>query len=137
MKVVWSIEGAAEIEKFLIDIGPRPAARAGNRALRAAARVIMEEAKRLVPVDTGELRDSLAIVTKRQNSGSHTLSVDIGFRKPTSRRAHFAEFGTVNHAAKPFMRPAMDNKQGEAIDAMSKILSEAIAKEAVKLPKKR
>ena len=63
--------------------------------------------KALVPVRTGALRNSLEI-----QDGD--LSIMVGpVRGGAGSRAHFTEFGTVNMAAQPFIRPAFDNTQGQ------------------------
>jgi len=70
-----------------------------DSAMNRAGEAVVEEARRLVPVDTGRLRAS------------------IGFTYSTSRRvltvyadefyAAFVEFGTSKMAAQPFLRPAL------------------------------
>jgi HK97 gp10 family phage protein len=107
-------------------MGPKIATRIGDRALAAAARVIVREAKRRVPVRTGQLKKSIAAI-KGRGRASERL-VQIGFRPPASRRAHFTEFGTSRSAAKPFMRPALDAKAEEALRVMTETLAVGIAR---------
>lgn len=133
--ITTRIEGAAEMERLLKELGPEVANKVGRQAVRAGARAIAEEAKRLVPVDTGALRDSIVVKTLGEGEGFREAKVQavIGFEKPASRRAHLTEFGTARAAARPFLRPAMDSKAGEALDEMGRVLAKGITREAEKM----
>jgi len=132
----FDIKGAADMERVLKALGPNVASRVGDQSLRAGAKVIVAEAKRLVPKDSGDLRDSIVTETERKNKDDNERVVLIGFKQPTSGRAHLTEFGTKNAAAKPFMRPAMDNKAGEALNEMGRVMAQGLTREARKLAKK-
>ena len=126
-RVTFEITGAKEMEALLKDLGPKVATRLGDKALRAAAKPIIQEAKRLVPVRTGQLKRS--IVAARGRNKQTEREVLIGFKPPVSRRAHFTEFGTRHSAAHPFIRPAMDARAQDALNAMVDTLAEGIEKE--------
>lgn len=71
-----------------------------DRALEAG----VSSAKRLVPVDTGTLQGSIAVVEPAHMdgdtvSGSYGTSVDYALH---------VEFGTSKMAAQPYLRPSMD-----------------------------
>ena len=136
-KITFEIKGAKEMENLLKQLGPRLASRAGDRALRAAAKPIVAEAKRLVPVLTGALRRSITAQTSRKGAKKDQRLILIGFRAPVSRRAHFTEFGTSHSAAHPFMRPALDSKVPDALREMELVLARGIVTEvsALKGPK--
>lgn len=131
-KVTFEIKGAKELEQMLKELGPKVANRLGDKALRAAARPIIREAKRLVPVRTGALRKSITAVRGR-GGGQNQRLVLIGFKSPASARAHFIEYGTIRSAAQPFIRPALDNQAGAALEAMRDELARGIAREEYKL----
>lgn len=82
----FKIDGAAEMVRLLKELGPRVADRVGDQALRAGAKPIVTRAKELAPVLTGQLRDDIAAEIERQGKGSDTRRIEIGVRKPTSRR---------------------------------------------------
>jgi HK97 gp10 family phage protein len=91
--------------------------------LKDAADLVADEARRLVPVKSGALKRSITTTNpERSRLRSHANEVFIGFKPPISRRAHLTEFGTVHSAAKPFLRPALDGKAGQAIRDMGKDL---------------
>ena len=130
------ISGAAEMERLLKLLPEKVAERVTKNALRAGARVIRDEAKDRVPVDTGDLRDSVVVKapTQRQRKRGAALVV-VGFKKPVSRRAHLTEFGTQHQPAQPFLRPAVDEAGNKAIDAIGKSMARGINREAKKLAK--
>jgi HK97 gp10 family phage protein len=70
-----------------------------ERAKNEGAKVAASVARQLAPVDTGELRDLIAL-----------LYGPYGGVKLVSQAAHtiFVEFGTVNSDAQPFFRPAVE-----------------------------
>jgi len=95
-----------------------PAVRA---AVEASGKAVLEEAKRIVPVDTGELRDS-GYTTVRETD--KTIVADVGF---SANHAAYVEYGTGRAGAasagagagpysptwpgmpaQPYLRPALD-----------------------------
>lgn len=125
----FELRGAKELEAALRDLGPKVAIRLGDQALRAAAKPVVVEAKRLVRVKSGKLRRSITAVKGRATKDSERV-VFIGFKKPVSRRAHLTEFGTSHSAAYPFIRPALDGKAAEAFRTMQETLAAGIARRA-------
>ena len=100
-----------------------------RKALRAGGLVIREAAKARVPVDEGELRDGLHVVM-RTEGGQPVAKV------ATAKKTfwgHFIEFGTVKMAARPFLRPAADEKRGEVVRVVREKLWRGIQAESRKL----
>ena len=135
MQTDFKLSGGKEMEALLKQIGPELANKIGDQALRAGAREIIKEAKALVPVRTGKLRDSIVLDAVGRRNADGERAIYIGFKKPHSARAHLAEFGTRHSAARPFMRPALDTKAGDALEAMRKTLARGLSREARKLAK--
>lgn len=73
----------------------------GAKALDKAGDAAVEAARSKVPVDTGELRDSIRVIEKGHDDGPY---VDVGTDDPVGI---YQEFGTVNVPPQPFMRPAL------------------------------
>ena len=126
--VTFQLKGAKELETTLNDMGPKVAGNLGTKAVRAGAKPIVQEAKRLVPVVTGQLKRSIIAVSVKSASDG-VRAVLIGFRPPASRRAHFVEYGTSKSPAHPFMRPAMDARAADALRAMQEALATGILRE--------
>lgn len=63
--------------------------------------------------------------------------IHVGPRKGRNAQVGtFQEFGTVHHAAQPFMRPAWAAKKGEALDIITRDLKGEIDKSVAKARKK-
>ena len=146
------VTGLAGLQALLDELPARIEGNVVRGGLRAAAKVVEMEAKRLCPVGkTGDLRNSIR-VTLRSKHGHISATVKAGNAK--AFYAHMVEFGTARHWIKPknrkslfvagllreavdhpgakkepFMRPAIDGKADEAIDAMAAYLRERIPKE--------
>lgn len=133
-RIDFKLEGAKEMERLLRELGPRVAGRVGQRAVRAGAAPIVAEAKRLVPVRTGALRDAITSAPGRRRGQDERVML-IGIAPPTSRRAHLTEFGTIHSAAHPFLRPALDSQVAAALEAMGRELASGLTREAEKLAK--
>lgn len=103
-------------------MGPRVAA-----ACLESATIIQTIAKGYCPVDTGALRDSIAIAEPTEGDASVTQSV-----APGMFYASYVEYGTGRRgdpsapyahvmswpgmAAQPYMRPALDEGRGQVKD---------------------
>lgn len=72
-------------------------------ALAPGAAIGMEEAKRIVPVRTGALRDSLKI---RKTGNSLTIGTNLPYAN------------SVEFKVKPFLRPVIESKDKEIIEAV-------------------
>lgn len=119
MKVTGKITGFKELRAALAEL-PRATERSVVRkVLKRRAEPIADMARSLAPVDTGALRDSIAVTTKLSRrhrkalkEGKKDTNVHIG----ASSKAHLQEFGTREHAPQPFMRPAWDAHKGGLVD---------------------
>jgi len=134
MEVTWKVEGLADLERQLTELG----AEVGLKVLRTAARTAMKpvqsQMKRTAPFDedksgapsaqagkgeiaarTQHMADKIGMTTKKldKKAGKTTaLSVRVGPTKAHSQKAIAAEYGTEKQTAKPFMRNALfDNKE--------------------------
>lgn len=106
-----SILGLRGLDKALRALEPKLARQQLGNAVAAGARVVRDEAKARVPIETGLLKESIVVRRPRGTLGQAV----VGFLSPVSRRAHLTEFGTSRSRAKPFMRPALDTKADAAI----------------------
>lgn len=122
-----------------------------SRSARVAMKPVLEEAKRLVPVDEGDLRDSLILSVRKTRAGNRSARVgpdtksvvradksgglDFGKKKRPANYAHLVEKGTTAAAAKPFLRPAFDGNSDNAVktfrDEMKKGLDWVIKKAGI------
>lgn len=130
-------------------------------ALRAGANVIKVEAKKNVPIQSGDLKKSIKVSTNAKR-GRVSASIKAGDKKAWYYL--MVEFGTLAHAiqakkgktlkfvardgkhistksvmhsgaiSKPYMRPALDNKASEAIEAVGWQISRRLTKEGLETP---
>jgi len=118
------VGGFDELERQLLALPGLMADRIMGDGLAAAGRVVRNEARLLVPVDTGALQRSLR--TRRRatyvnlptgrvrvpGSGARTLAGGAG-----ARHAYLVEHGTVKNRPKPYLLPALISTQGRQLGA--------------------
>ena len=81
-----------------------------GRFLKNNAEEMKQIAKGLAPYDTGELEGSIDVEYGKWDGGIWAeVYTDIEY-------ALFQEYGTVNHNAQPFLRPALEAVMGPYID---------------------
>lgn len=133
------VTGLSSVMDQLREVSLEMGHKALVQAARAAFKRVAESAKQLVPVDSGDLREAIALrslkpktdavavvgirILSRTNASKQATMAAAAFnegqstRLPPSRRWHFIELGTKFKAARPFLRPAMDaNAQGVVDD---------------------
>lgn len=103
MKLTAKIDGFDRLGRKLDRIVASVDGRKRGKDLEEAAKPILTRMQELVPVRSGDLRDSLAIVVADDG-----LTVQIGPVGDAAWRAHFVEMGTINMPAEPFILPAFD-----------------------------
>jgi HK97 gp10 family phage protein len=148
------VSGLSELDKLLKELPAKVERNILRGAMRAGAKVFESRAKELVPIKSGQLRDSIKVST-RSKRGRVSATVRAGGKK--AFYAHMVEFGTARHfikprkrkslffaglarevvdhpgsAPRPFMRPALDGGQAEAVNAAADYIRKRLAKEAAK-----
>lgn len=123
---LWGIQ---DIERALDRLGKVAEPQPLTVAALAGGQVIADEAKRLVPVLSGNLRDSIVVSASstlnfsRVAVSSNVVTVYVGPRQgagsPDGFYGHMVEWGTIDTAAHPFMTPAYENKKAEALQVMA------------------
>jgi HK97 gp10 family phage protein len=105
-------------------------------ALVKGAQDIADTMEALVPEDDGDLLGSIAVTGPNETTppyaaggGSVTLAatqaaVTVG--NTDVRHGHLQEFGTVNHEAQPFMRPAFRLKKAKVQRRIATAVNKAI-----------
>lgn len=103
------VDGDKELMQQLAGLEGKIGRKIAQGALRRAAKkVILPEAKAMVPVDTGQLEGSLkvkALARSRRVFGVAVVAGE-GFFKGEEFYGGFVEFGTKHMEADPFLRPA-------------------------------
>lgn len=155
------ITGGRELAEALKQMPRQLQQNVMRQALRAGAKVIQTKARELVPVDTGDLKNSLKIGT---SSRRREVRSTVATKGKGAYIARFIEFGTaphlikgrnggtlkftardgntvetlsVNHPgikAKPFLRPSLDSESNKAIVAVGEKIRERLANGGYKVP---
>lgn len=158
MTVSVKIEGLAEMEAALAELGsPSTARRVGQRALIAAAAPMVQTIQALAPKDRMNLERSIkaqpSSFGRRDGRASVVIGIDSSVKPTVSRPTKsgtgtaidlgvggysvMQEFGTVNMAANPYMRPGFDAEAEATIRRVGDTLGPEIEKSAARLAKRR
>ena len=119
-----------EAIKFLSQLPGRLDGTAHQDALMAAAKVVAAEAKRLVPVDTGNLRDSIRVRSSPKKYKPGALVIASGSTKAGTKGYHakLVEYGTVKTRARPFMEPAARGTASKQVKAAARAAGKSFEK---------
>ena len=112
--------------------------RAGKKALQPVA----EEARRLAPVDEGDLRDSYVVATgpltrelaREEVIDKGAVKVYVG---TANRNGVPREFGSVRSPAQPHLRPAWEGNQDEVLNILAAELGPEVERTAARAAKRR
>lgn len=135
------VTGLRDIERRLGHIEKAVTRRTVARnALKAGGKIIADTARRLAPVDDGDLRNSITVSTKltRRQKSLHIKRdpVEIFAGAGGGANPIQQEFGNSRHGAQPYMRPAYDSQKSWALDAIVNAM-EAETTKALKRQAKR
>lgn len=113
LNVTMSLGGFEGIDRVLKQLPNAVSKKILVAASRKALQPVLKDARRDVPVRTGELKRSLKIGTKlirsqRDPAGVGAVRVYVGASWPSGAHAHLIEFGTAHSGPRPFLRPAWD-----------------------------
>lgn len=135
------VEGLQDLEVALLEL-PKSTARATlRRVLKLAAAPVQAAARDKAPKLTGQLEGSIITgtkLTRRQaqtarKEGKSSSEIYVGTSDPAGVPQ---EFGTFKEGAQPFMRPAWDETQDEALTIISTELGNEIEKSRQRLARK-
>lgn len=144
MVEIVKLSGFKELAEALEQLPKATARNTLRRVLRKAAEPTREAAQAKAPILSGRLRESVVVgtqLTRRQKAdarkeGTYFSEIHVGTAKGYSVPQ---EFGTVDHAAQPFMRPAWDQNKDKALkiigDELGNEIEKAAARRARKLAK--
>ena len=119
-----TIQGLDKL-KAKLNAMPNETRTAIKTALNESADELLDFQRRLVPIDEGDLRDSLI---KRE--GKHDLAVEVAAGGRNAFYARFVEFGTVKRAAQPFFFPAYRALRRKLRGRISRAVTKAAKKVA-------
>lgn len=133
------VEGLRELDRALAELPNRTGKAVLRRTLKRAAQPMADMAESLAPVRTDELQRSVSVSTKlaRRQAKMHRrmfrndrASAEMFVGAGVLPQAHLQEFGSAEHGAQPFMRPAWDAEKRPTLDRIKDMLAEEIRKAA-------
>lgn len=115
---------------------PRATVAAVNPALRRSAEEMADTMRQLAPVDTGALKDSIAVTSAGQATPAYSQpggsmvvpenAVAITAGNTDVRYAHLAEYGHSNAPPHPFFWPAFRLNRKKAANRIKRAVSKAV-----------
>lgn len=114
------VEGLARLKERFARIPQRMRTEV-RLALEKGAGELVDMQKRLVPVQHGDLRDSI-----RWEDGRHELSVEVKAGNQKAFYARMVEFGTVKTPAHPYFFPAYRALRKRIRSRISRAIGKAV-----------
>jgi HK97 gp10 family phage protein len=102
-----TIEGADDLLRKLAELTKVAQGEVVQRAVMDGAYIVEREAKRIVPVDTGNLKNSIRSELDEIEATRVTAVTGTNVEY-----APYVELGTGRQRPKPYLRPALDTQQG-------------------------
>ena len=132
--------GMRELERALAQLPQATRRRTVQNALRKGGEPIARAARAYVPVDEGNLRESITVSaslarSQRGDRGSFA-PVEMYVGPGQHPQAIMQEFGTYKEPAQPYMRPAWDTMRYTALDLIGAHLGLEIEKTARRVARK-
>lgn len=120
MRVI--VKGVPEAKAQLARLSDALAGQVLLKSVVAGALIVQNSAKRKAPYKTGNLRRSIHIEPRVSNRGM--AAVEVG---TNVEYGHYLEFGTRYMAARPYLRPALDENRTAVQTAVTSALRSQIA----------
>lgn len=124
------VEGVDKLRRRLVDEIPKHVREQLETAMAESAALITAGARLRVPVETGELRDTIHATEVREGKrGGLYVAITAGKRtKNNYNTARIVEFGTMDTPAQPFLLPSYRANRKRAQRRMQKAMKDAIMK---------
>lgn len=115
------------LEKKLQNLSKKASRETIDDALKAGGEVLLDEMRKNVPVDTGELQNSLGEI-RRSGTGLKRKAI-VGINSDDRKvveRGYYQEHGTRRMIGKKWMKRSSQNSKKEAIQAVADSLKESL-----------
>jgi HK97 gp10 family phage protein len=127
------VQGIDRLRRKLVDALPKQTRAQLEVAMAESAALIAAGARLRVPVESGELRDSIHQTDVREGKrGGLYVAIAAGKRtKNNYNTARIVEFGTMDTPAQPFLLPSYRANRKRARRRMRKAITDSIRKEGL------
>jgi len=130
------VEGLREIDAALGELGKATGRNVMRRVAKARLEPMAEDMRSRVPEDTGALKNSIIVSTKRPRKHKKVSGVEAYVGPGRHPYAHMQEFGTLNNNPKPYVRPAWDAGKGKLLEGIKEDFWTEISKAAARQARK-
>ena len=138
-----NVKGVGEVIKALEAVGANIKSQELQQMLRGESQRIVDTAKSLVPVDTGDLRESIGFITNKDDANMDKVLIGVRKSYYNYYLAPMLEYGTEPRVTKsgayrgvitprPFMRPALDKNRDAVVNGVNRGVSKIVLKLAEK-----
>lgn len=138
-----NVKGVGEVIKALEAVGANIKSQELQQMLRGESQRIVDTAKSLVPVDTGDLRESIGFITNKDDANMDKVLIGVRKSYHNYYLAPMLEYGTEPRVTKsgayrgvlkprPFMRPALDKNRDAVVNGVNRGVSKIVLKLAEK-----
>jgi HK97 gp10 family phage protein len=126
------VQGLDKLKRRLVDEMPKRVRAEMERAMLESAELIVRGAQMRVPVDEGEVRDSIRHHgVKEGKRGGLYVAITAGDKSTENdgyQVARLLEFGTMKMAAQPYLKPSYRANRRRAQRRMRQAAKQAILK---------
>lgn len=135
-KTVVSVSGLREVNEALGKLGKATGRNVMRRVAVKRLEPMAEDMRRLVPVDSGDLKDGITVTTKSPKRNRKQSEVEAHAGPGRHPQAHLREFGGDRHPPQPYVRPSWDAGKEALLDGIKDDLWAEIAKAAQRQARK-
>jgi HK97 gp10 family phage protein len=139
-KETVKVEGLKALQAALLELPKATGKNVVRRTLKSGAEMVADAARQKVPVESGHLRKTIGTGTKltKHQRSRHKKKSEVEYFAGAGNdpAAHLQEFGSSQHGAQPFLRPAWDSTRYDVLDHIVKRLAEEIEKARKRLAAK-
>lgn len=136
MQATIKLTGMRELERKLALVKGSTAKNKMRRVLREAGEPVARKARGLAPEDEGDLRESIDVSPllnrsqRRQFPKGSFADLEMHIGPSGLVQGITQEFGTIHHAAHPFMRPAWEGMEMRTLDTIGALAWAEVEKKA-------
>ena len=119
----------SELEDALIGLSKKISDELLDEALESGSKPMLQAMNKNVPVDTGELKNSLGIIKKEGSKTNRKIHLgSTSNDRNIIARAYYQEYGNSNMNGKKWLKKSYDKSKDEAIENISKSIKKNLLK---------
>jgi HK97 gp10 family phage protein len=143
------VDGLKELQRALTKLPVELQRASETNALREGMKPVLKTARATAPSDTGLLKKAMGLTVRKGKNGiTARVGARTGFKKQVTRKgksvmadpskySHLVEYGTSHSAAKPFIRPAVENNTSEITAGLAKGYEKGMEKALAKVKSRK